>query len=77
MKYYVVLVTGGEYFLTPCVVIQAKDEETAINELKEHNRGAYNRYRIALERVTQAELASYVTEGAHLAETPDDILHAF
>ncbi len=71
MKYYVVLVTGGDYFLTPCVIIKAKDEETAAFTLREHNKGAYRQYSIALDRVTAEE------EGAHIAETPDDIAYAF
>ena len=78
MKYYVVLVTGGQdYFLTPCVVIRAKDEETAMSELKASNKAAYMRYRIALERVTIDELPSFADEGAHLAASSEDIACAF
>lgn len=77
MKYYVVLVTGGEYFLTPCLVLKASDEETAVSTLKAHNKAAYRQYSIALDRVPSSELPLYVEQGAHLAESPEDIAHAF
>ncbi len=77
MKYYLVLVTGGEYFLTPCVIIKAKNEETAVSELKAANSAAYRTYGIALDRITVDEVSAYADEGAHVAETPEDITYAF
>lgn len=77
MKYYAVLVTGGpDYFLTPCVIIKASDEESAKAELKKHNRD-YRRYSIALDRITTDELPEYIKQGAHIAETSEDIADAF
>lgn len=76
MKNFVVLVTGGEYFLTPCVVIQAPDEETARAQIKANNRD-YRRYSIALDKINSTEVAQYKEQGAHVAETPEDIAHAF
>lgn len=76
MKYYIALVTGGEYFLTPCVIIKAQDEEAAQGELRAHNR-ASRRYMIALDRIGHDEIESYQEQGAHVAETPEDIANAF
>ncbi len=78
MKYYLVLVTGGsEYFLTPCVVVKAYDEESATDLIKSSNRAAYRRYSIALDRVCLEELPSLAELGAHLADCPEDIAYAF
>ncbi len=77
MKFYVVLVTGGEYFLTPCVIIMAKDEDTAKHELKQNNRDAFTRYSIALDRISKDELQPYLDEGVQIAENAEDIAYAF
>lgn len=77
MKYFLVRVTGGPYFLTPCVIVQASDEESAAKTLRESNRGAYLRYRIVLERVRDGELRELAEEGCHVATCSSDIADAF
>jgi len=76
IKHYLVLVTGDEYFLTPCVIIKAKNDDDAWFQLKQRNKNV-NKYRVVLDKLLPEETGAHLDDGVYVAESAEDISQAF
>ena len=77
-KMYVILATGQDYFLAPCAIINSTCETEVIEMVKRNNPRAARNYRLAVERIYDAdELEYYMNNGAIVCEYEKELMEAF
>ncbi len=76
-KQFVILATGGDYFLTACAVVNAVDEPSALAFVIENNTKVAQQYRLVAERVSNEEATLYMDQGALLISDATDLSDAF